>query len=162
MHLADAFIQRDLQCIQAYTFFVSMCVPWELNPQAFCTANAILYHWATGTQFNFRFTSTEPKVAATDIFCQYVSDLIRSRCSYQQSSDNSSPVLNWAANWLHLLTEDYLDRMIRNLDPVGVLHNCTVQRSVFLQPMRKPEWNKKFALHSDFRASEQPFPPAIN
>ncbi len=32
-HLADAFIQSDLQCIQIYIF--SMCVPWELNPQPF-------------------------------------------------------------------------------------------------------------------------------
>ncbi len=32
-HLADAFIQSDLQCIQVIIFFVSMCVPWELNPQ---------------------------------------------------------------------------------------------------------------------------------
>ncbi len=35
MHLADAFIQSDLQCIQAIHFFVIMCVPWELNPQPF-------------------------------------------------------------------------------------------------------------------------------
>ncbi len=35
LHLADAFIQSDLQCIQAIHFFVSMCVPWELNPQPF-------------------------------------------------------------------------------------------------------------------------------
>ncbi len=34
MHLADAFIQSDLQCIQAIHFyFISMCVPWESNPQ---------------------------------------------------------------------------------------------------------------------------------
>ncbi len=33
MHLADAFIQSDLQYIQVIIFFVSMCVPWELNPQ---------------------------------------------------------------------------------------------------------------------------------
>ncbi len=33
MHLADAFIQNDLQYIQVIHFFVSMCVPWELNPQ---------------------------------------------------------------------------------------------------------------------------------
>ncbi len=33
-YLADTFIQRDLQCIQAI-HFVSMCVPWELNPQPF-------------------------------------------------------------------------------------------------------------------------------
>ncbi len=34
MHLADAFIESDLQCIQAIHFF-SICVPWELNPQPF-------------------------------------------------------------------------------------------------------------------------------
>ncbi len=27
-----------------------MCVPWELNPQPFDAANAMLYHWATGTE----------------------------------------------------------------------------------------------------------------
>ncbi len=35
MHLADAFIQRDLQLHSSYTFFISMCVPWESNPQPF-------------------------------------------------------------------------------------------------------------------------------
>ncbi len=33
MHLADAFIQSDLQCIQAIHVF--MCIPWESNPQPF-------------------------------------------------------------------------------------------------------------------------------
>ncbi len=41
MHLADAFIQSDLQCIQAIHFF-SMCVPWELNLQPLhCYCNAL-------------------------------------------------------------------------------------------------------------------------
>ncbi len=35
MNLADAFIQSDLQSIQAIYFFVRMCIPWELNPQPF-------------------------------------------------------------------------------------------------------------------------------
>ncbi len=36
MHLADAFIQSDLQVIHSVnTFFVSMCVPWELKPRHF-------------------------------------------------------------------------------------------------------------------------------
>ncbi len=36
LHLADAFIQSDLQCIRDILFFFfSMCVPWELNPQPF-------------------------------------------------------------------------------------------------------------------------------
>ncbi len=33
MHLADAFIQSDLQRIHAIHIFVSTCVPWESNPQ---------------------------------------------------------------------------------------------------------------------------------
>ncbi len=33
MHLADAFIQSDLQYIEVIQFIVSMCVPWESNPQ---------------------------------------------------------------------------------------------------------------------------------
>ncbi len=48
MHLADAFIQSDLQCIQAI-HFLSVCVfpgNWTHN---LCAANAMLYHWATGT-----------------------------------------------------------------------------------------------------------------
>ncbi len=35
MHLADAFIQSDLQLHSGYTFLISMCVPWESNPQPF-------------------------------------------------------------------------------------------------------------------------------
>ncbi len=29
MHLADAFIQNDLQCFQVVHFIVSTCVPWD-------------------------------------------------------------------------------------------------------------------------------------
>ncbi len=36
MHLADAFIQSDLQLYSGYTFFVSTCVRWESNPQPLC------------------------------------------------------------------------------------------------------------------------------
>ncbi len=34
MHLADAFIQSDLHCIESYSFyiFISSCFPWESNP----------------------------------------------------------------------------------------------------------------------------------
>ncbi len=36
-YLADAFIQSDLQysTFRLYIFLMSMCVPWELNPQPF-------------------------------------------------------------------------------------------------------------------------------
>ncbi len=35
MHLADAFIQSDLQLHSGCTFLISICVPWESNPQPF-------------------------------------------------------------------------------------------------------------------------------
>ncbi len=58
MHLADAFIQSDLQCIQAthcFYFFISMCVLWELNPQPF----ALLTQCSTTEpqKHSLRFTS---------------------------------------------------------------------------------------------------------
>ncbi len=59
MHLADAFIQSDLQCSQAIIFFVSICVPWKIEPTTFCAANAMLYHWATGTHYNIDSTSVK-------------------------------------------------------------------------------------------------------
>ncbi len=44
MDLADAFIQSDLQYIQAiHLYFISTCVPWESNPQPF----ALLMQWST-------------------------------------------------------------------------------------------------------------------
>ncbi len=50
MHLAAAFIQRDLQLHSGYTFF---CQYDSLGtePTTFSAANAMLYHWATGTPF---------------------------------------------------------------------------------------------------------------
>ncbi len=48
MHLEDAFIQSDL-VYSGYTCFVSMCVPWESKTHNLSVANAMLYHWATGT-----------------------------------------------------------------------------------------------------------------
>ncbi len=48
MHLADAFIQSDLQCIMVIHFCQYMC-SLGIEPTTFCAANAMLYHWATGT-----------------------------------------------------------------------------------------------------------------
>ncbi len=45
MHLADAFIQSDLQLHSGYTFLISICVPWESNPQPF--ALLMQCHWNT-------------------------------------------------------------------------------------------------------------------
>ncbi len=55
MHLADAFIQSDLQAIQAIYvyiyFFLSVHVFPGNRTHNLCTANAMLYHWATGTLY---------------------------------------------------------------------------------------------------------------
>ncbi len=51
LHLADAFIQSNLHCIQSIhfiLFFQYMC-SLGIEPTTFCAANAMLYHWATGT-----------------------------------------------------------------------------------------------------------------
>ncbi len=50
MHLADAFIQSDLQCIQAINF-LSVCVFPGNRTHNLCAANAMLYHRATGTLY---------------------------------------------------------------------------------------------------------------
>ncbi len=49
MHLADAFIQSDLQCIQAILYFYQYVCSLGIEPTTFCAANAMFYHWATGT-----------------------------------------------------------------------------------------------------------------
>ncbi len=43
MHLSDAFIQSDLQCIQAIHIF-SVCVFPGNRTHKLCAANAMLYH----------------------------------------------------------------------------------------------------------------------
>ncbi len=57
MHFADAFIQSDLQCIQAI-HFVSMPVPWELRPQPFalltqCYTTEPQEHTRPGSSWGF-------------------------------------------------------------------------------------------------------------
>ncbi len=46
VHLADAFIQSDLQLHSGYTFLISMC-SLGIEPTTFCAADTMLYHWAT-------------------------------------------------------------------------------------------------------------------
>ncbi len=43
MHLADTFIQCDLQCIQTILLFFFISILCH-EPANFCTANAMLYH----------------------------------------------------------------------------------------------------------------------
>ncbi len=60
MHLADAFIQSDLQCIQAIYFFYQYACSLGIEPTTFCAANTMLYHWATGThRTSFQFVNVQ-------------------------------------------------------------------------------------------------------
>ncbi len=45
IHFADAFIQNDLQCIQAI-HFCQYVFPLVIEPTTFCAAKAMIYHWA--------------------------------------------------------------------------------------------------------------------
>ncbi len=50
MHLSGAFIQSDVQYSQAkYFFFYQYVCSLGIEPTTFWAANAMLYHWATGT-----------------------------------------------------------------------------------------------------------------
>ncbi len=51
MHLADTFIQSDLQCIQVIHLFYQYVCSLGIEPTTFCAANTMLYHWATGTLY---------------------------------------------------------------------------------------------------------------
>ncbi len=62
LHLADAFIQSDLPLYipvySGYTFIISMCVPWELNPQPFalltqCSTTEPQEHFFLNTKRTF-------------------------------------------------------------------------------------------------------------
>ncbi len=54
MHLADAFIQSDLQYIQVTHSHMSMCVPWESNPQP----SALLTQCSTTEPHRNNYNST--------------------------------------------------------------------------------------------------------
>ncbi len=58
MHLADAFIQSDLQCIQV----IHLSIPWELNPQPFvlltqCSTNESQEHYISCININTRYNN---------------------------------------------------------------------------------------------------------
>ncbi len=60
MHLVDAFIQSDLKCTQAIDF-LSVCVPWESNPQPLRGSN----HWATVTLGKIKYFPHKENKAVT-------------------------------------------------------------------------------------------------
>ncbi len=49
IHLADAFIQSDLQCIQAIHLYCQYVCSLGIEPRAFALLTQCSNHWATGT-----------------------------------------------------------------------------------------------------------------
>ncbi len=73
MHLADAFIQSPLQCIQVIHFLsICMCVPWELNPQR---AKGFLHYTYTFYRWKCELHKKKKKVQEIFIYltdcCKY-------------------------------------------------------------------------------------------
>ncbi len=56
MHLADAFIQSDLQCIQAIHFFCQYVCSLGIEPTTFALLTQCSNHWATGTQSSLQIS----------------------------------------------------------------------------------------------------------
>ncbi len=73
MHLSDAFIQSDIQCIQAIHFII-MCVPWELIPQLFPQEHLKINHQTPMTYGHSHFIHF--KTVATEVEIQCLSTLI--------------------------------------------------------------------------------------
>ncbi len=71
MHLAHAFIQSDLQCIQIIHFFVSMS-SLGIEPTTFALLMQCSNHWATGTQANICVHS----VGVLSVFCK-IHDIVK-------------------------------------------------------------------------------------
>ncbi len=99
MHLADAFIQR-------LYIFISMC-SLGIEPTTFCAANAMLYHWATGTLANifnmnniFIFNNILNAIFS-GLHCRNDSNILQSVIAISKalltfdSNDNEQCVVNW-------------------------------------------------------------------
>ncbi len=106
LHLADAFIQSHLQCIQAIHFFISMCFSWESNPQPF----ALLTQCST-TESQEHFNKLHKKcIEPTKCwFCWY-------------------SVISWpCSNWAHLWNAHLCQPSVRlSHDPPPHTHSHTL------------------------------------
>ncbi len=58
MHLADAFIQSDLQYIQAIHLFCQYVCSLRIEPTTFVLLTQCFNHWATGTLILLLLTTT--------------------------------------------------------------------------------------------------------
>ncbi len=74
MHLANAFIQSNVQAIHFCQYVCSL----GIEPTTFRAANAMLYHWATGT---LPITQVNISILFLRLY------LYISRCSYENQAE---------------------------------------------------------------------------
>ncbi len=120
MHLADAFIQK------LYIFLVCMCVPWELNPTTLCAANAMLYHWATGTTpypkgYRPHFDSSAPHIYTPTISSVKQS---KTNVSYREETKQPRhPIAGPSTPWV-LSSAGKLIRYLHGPNPCFIVTPC--------------------------------------
>ncbi len=61
------FYPKRLTVHPGYTLFDHYACSLGIEPTTFCTANAMLYHWATGTAFILKIWLSETKESATAV-----------------------------------------------------------------------------------------------
>ncbi len=100
MHLADAFIQTTYGAFRLY-IFLSVCVFPGNRTHNLCAANAMLYHWATGTLFSFllNLSPTEFCVLAAVAYGLFIWGRLA------DCTDTIGRELNWMSTLLHQWTD---------------------------------------------------------
>ncbi len=95
LHLADAFIQSDLQCIQVIHFYCQYMCSLGIEPTTFALLTQCSNHWATGSLIcmppTFAYTRpcsrpAEPAQPHHQKFCRYCEET---------SEDNSKNGRSW-------------------------------------------------------------------
>ncbi len=109
LHLADAFIQSNLQYIQVRHFFGNMCVPWELNPQPFalltlCSTTEPQEHFLCSSTL---FPSTQLSVNMLGYSTPWTASFFGNECL-----------------WLTLLVKGVNDCLLDNCQISILPHDC--------------------------------------
>ncbi len=112
MHLADAFIQSDLQCIQVIYFFCQYACSLGIEPTTFALLTQCSNHWATGRLFFHSLSHfghmTEKQVALFDLHSRRYTSLWFPVFTFKRQKREERLIDHTAASWRstgHIETE---------------------------------------------------------
>ncbi len=117
MHLADAFIQSDLQAMHCFFYQCSL----GIEPTTFCAANTMLYHWATGTHHMALYSDILLSPFLLDPFCAFLSGVS------SQGDVKENPC-----------TRDFSLANTLNRAHLSLRCSCETCRSMTMCPLRSP------------------------